>query len=49
MLNTVVGVIGTLQATEVLKYLAGAGDLLVDRIMTFDAITMKFNEFRIGK
>lgn len=49
VLNTVVGVIGTLQATEVLKYLAGAGDLLVDRIMTFDAITMKFNEFRIGK
>ena len=49
VLNTVVGVIGALQATEALKYLAKAGDLLTDRILTFDAITMKFNEYRIAR
>ena len=48
VLNTVVGVVGCLQATEAIKYLAGTGDLLTDRILTFDAITMTFNTFRIG-
>ena len=48
VLNTVVGVVGCLQATEAIKYLAGTGDLLTDRILTFDAITMSFNTFRIG-
>lgn len=46
VLNTVVGVIGTLQATEVIKWAAGTGDLLTDRLMTFDAITMRFEEFK---
>lgn len=46
VLNTVVGVIGTLQATEVVKWAAGTGDLLTDRLMTFDAITMRFEEFK---
>lgn len=48
VMNTVVGVVGCLQATEAIKYLAGSGDLLTDRILTFDAITMSFNTFRIG-
>lgn len=48
VMNTVVGVVGCLQATEAIKYLAGTGDLLTDRILTFDAITMTFNTFRIG-
>ncbi len=46
VLNTVVGVIGTLQATEVIKWAAGTGDLLTDRLLTFDAITMRFEEFK---
>lgn len=46
VLNTVVGVLGTLQATEVVKWAAGTGDLLTDRLMTFDAITMRFEEFK---
>lgn len=46
VLNTVVGVIGTLQATEVVKWAAGTGDLLTDRLLTFDAITMRFEEFK---
>ncbi len=47
VLNTVVGVIGSLQATEVVKIITGAGDLLVNRLLTFDAITMTFNEFQV--
>lgn len=47
ILNTVVGVIGTLQATEAVKYLAGVGDLLANRLLVFDAITMKFSEFTL--
>ena len=47
VLNTVVGVIGSLQATEVIKYLAGTGDLLTDRLLTFDAIAMTFSTFTI--
>lgn len=42
ILNTVVGVIGALQATEAVKLLSGAGDLLTDRLLHFDAITMQF-------
>ncbi len=46
VLNTVVGVIGTLQATEAVKWATGAGDLLTGRLLTFDALTMKFEEFK---
>ncbi|MCM1521432.1 MAG: HesA/MoeB/ThiF family protein [Muribaculaceae bacterium] len=45
VLNTVVGVIGCLQATEAVKLLTGTGDLLTGRLLTFDAITMKFEEY----
>jgi len=47
IMNTVAGVIGCLQATEAIKWLAHTGDLLTDRILTFDAITMTFNTFRL--
>ena len=47
VLNTVVGIIGCIQATETLKLLAHTGDLLTDRLLTFDAITMTFNTFRL--
>ena len=47
VMNTVVGVIGCLQATEAVKWLARTGDLLTDRLLTFDAITMTFNTFRL--
>lgn len=44
VMNTVVGVIGTLQATEVIKFLSHAGDLLDRRLLIFDAVTMTFRE-----
>ncbi len=48
VMNTVVGVIGTLQATEVVKWIVKTGDLLTDRLLLFDAITMTFNTFEIS-
>lgn len=47
ILNTVVGVIGSLQATEAVKLLVGTGDALINRLLTFDAVTMQFNVFGI--
>lgn len=43
ILNTVVGVIGSLQATEAVKCLSDAIDLLTNRLLVFDAITMRFD------
>lgn len=47
VLNAVVGVVGAMQAVETLKYLASAGDLLVNTLLVFDTITMKFQKFSI--
>jgi molybdopterin/thiamine biosynthesis adenylyltransferase len=38
-------VIGCIQATEVIKYLTGLGELLTNRILNYDALNMKFTEF----
>lgn len=43
------GVIGTLQATEAIKYLLGKGDLLTNRLMTYNALRMKFREIPLKK
>lgn len=48
ILNSVVGVIGSLQATEAIKYLTKTGDLLTNRLLVFDAITMQFDILEIG-
>ena len=42
-------VIGCIQATEVIKYIVGLGELLTDRLLNFDALRMKFNEFKINR
>lgn len=43
ILNAVVGVVGSLQAVEVLKFLSGTGDLLTDRLLVIDTLTMDVN------
>ncbi|MEE8442105.1 MAG: HesA/MoeB/ThiF family protein [Spirochaetia bacterium] len=40
VLGSVAGMLGTIQATEVLKYLLGIGELLVNRVLFFDALDM---------
>jgi molybdopterin/thiamine biosynthesis adenylyltransferase len=42
-------VIGCIQATEVIKYIVGLGELLTDRLLNFDALQMKFSEFKISR
>lgn len=49
VLGVLAGTIGLIQATEVLKYLLGKGDLLVGRLLTYDALEMKFREVQVKK
>lgn len=44
VLGSVAGMMGTIQATEVLKYFSGAGELLVNKILIFDAADMTFRK-----
>ena len=47
VLGTVAGIIGTIQATEAIKYLLGLGDLLVGRLLSLDAVGMHFREIKL--
>jgi len=49
VLGVVAGVIGTLQATEILKYIIGVGELLTNRLLIVDAMDMVFSEVQIDK
>lgn len=49
VLGALAGVLGTLQATETLKYIIGKGDLLTNRLMIFDALDMEFRNVNIKK
>ena len=42
VLGAIAGMLGTIQAAEALKYIIGIGDLLTNRLLTFDAKTMNF-------
>jgi molybdopterin/thiamine biosynthesis adenylyltransferase len=42
-------VIGCIQATEVIKYLVGMGQLLANRLLVYDGLNMKFTEFKVKK
>ncbi|RYY74174.1 MAG: molybdopterin-synthase adenylyltransferase MoeB [Gammaproteobacteria bacterium] len=43
------GVLGTLQATEVIKILLDIGDVMAGRLLTFDALTMSFDEYQLKR
>jgi adenylyltransferase/sulfurtransferase len=42
-------VIGCIQATEVIKYIVGIGELLTNKLLNYDALNMEFTEFNIKK
>jgi len=44
-----VGIIGSMQAAEALKLLAGVGSSLAGRLQMLDARTMEWNEIRIAR
>ena len=40
-------VIGCIQATEVIKYVVGIGELLTNRLLVYDGLVMKFSELKV--
>jgi molybdopterin/thiamine biosynthesis adenylyltransferase len=49
VLGVLAGAIGSLQATEAIKYLLGIGDLLTNTLLTYNALTMGFRKVRLGR
>jgi hypothetical protein len=43
------GVIGTIQATEAVKLLLGIGEPLIGRLLTYDALGMRFREVKLRR
>ena len=43
------GTIGVLMATEAMKLLLDGGNPLVGRLMTYDSMSMKFQEFKVNR
>jgi adenylyltransferase/sulfurtransferase len=49
VLGVLPGIVGTLQATEAIKLILGAGEPLIGRLLQFDALKMKFREFNLRR
>ena len=49
VLGVLPGIIGVLQAIEAIKLILGIGDSLIGRLVSFDALKLRFREFRIRK
>ena len=48
MLGAVAGVLGTLQATEVIKEVLGIGDGMAGRLLVYDALTATMRHVKIN-
>jgi adenylyltransferase/sulfurtransferase len=49
VLGAMPGLVGTLQALEAIKLIAGIGDQLIGRLLHIDALAMKFREFTLRR
>jgi sulfur-carrier protein adenylyltransferase/sulfurtransferase len=49
VLGVLPGIIGSLQALETIKWIIGAGDSLVGRLVLFDALKLRFRELKLRK
>jgi molybdopterin/thiamine biosynthesis adenylyltransferase/rhodanese-related sulfurtransferase len=49
VLGVLPGIIGSLQANEVIKLIIGAGEPLIGRLLLFDALRMRFRELKLKK
>lgn len=47
ILGAVAGMIGSIQATETIKYLTGVGELLTNRLLVVDGRTMQFLTYKL--
>ena len=49
VLGVLPGIVGAIQANETIKIILGAEDIMVNRLLLFDAWSMKFREFKLRK
>jgi len=49
VLGILPGLLGVIQATEVIKLILGSGDPLIGRLLLVDALAMRFRELRLRK
>src|SRR5256714_5790532 len=49
VLGVLPGIIGAIQATEAIKIILGAPDIMVNRLLLFDAWRMRFRELKLRK
>jgi adenylyltransferase/sulfurtransferase len=49
VLGVLPGIIGCIQATEIIKLALGKGDSLVGRLLLFNALEMKFHELKLRR
>jgi len=49
VLGVLPGIVGTIQATEILKLALGKGSSLVGRLLLFNALDMKFRELKLRR
>jgi adenylyltransferase/sulfurtransferase len=49
VLGILPGLIGCIQATECVKLILGKGEPLIGRLVLYDALQMRFNEFRVRR
>src|SRR6266481_3594969 len=49
VLGVLPGIIGVMQAIEAIKMIIGIGDSLIGRLVSFDALQLRFKEFKIRK
>jgi sulfur-carrier protein adenylyltransferase/sulfurtransferase len=49
VLGVLPGIVGAIQAAEALKLIIGQGELLVGRLLLFDALAMRFRELKLRK
>lgn len=49
VLGAIAGMLGTIQAAEALKHITGAGKLLTDALLTFEALEMNFRKVKVKR
>jgi len=48
VMGTIPGVIGLIQATEVIKWILGKGKLLTNRLLIYNGLEMEFNQLQVS-
>ena len=49
VIGTVVGIMGIIQANEIIKYILGIGELLTGKLLLLDALKLSFEKINIKK